>query len=39
MNSKPSCVASLGLGYTARAEILDGDDWGTPKAVTDEQVE
>ncbi len=30
-DSIPSCVASLGLGNTVRAESLEGDVWGALK--------
>ena len=30
-DSNSYCVASLGLGNTARAEILEGDVWGALK--------
>ena len=30
-DSNTSCAASLGLGNTARTEILEGDVWGAPK--------
>ena len=30
-DSNGYCVASLGLGNTARAEILEGDVWGALK--------